>query len=213
MERPGQIPAAPPGLATWKVPSPLPDSLDCLPTASSFQLPSLAPGTHCPHCPPIPHLPPDIMLGRGSEPTRPALGILVPALLSEHCVTLAREYTSIGLWVTMGGFLKPANFVSQSVSQLADSPQLNFILHLLFIQFLPILCRGLRGKGLVSMHTNPGLPSISDELFPADKANCCGQKGTEMRGTTLGLCAVGKSVEAPLSSFPPLHTLSALSQS
>lgn len=65
----------------------------------------------------------------------------------------------------------------------------------------------------MSMCTNPGLPSISDELFPADKANCCGQKGTEMRGTTLGLCAVGKSIEAPLSSFPPTaHTLCPVSE-
>lgn len=66
----------------------------------------------------------------------------------------------------------------------------------------------------MSMRTNPGLPSISDELFPADKANCCGQKGTEMRGTTLGLCAVGKSVEAPpLSSFlPTAHTLCPFSE-
>lgn len=52
-----------------------PDSLDCLPTAPKSQTTSLAPGTHCPHCPPRPHLPPDIMLG-------PTLGILAPTLLS-----------------------------------------------------------------------------------------------------------------------------------
>lgn len=64
----------------------------------------------------------------------------------------------------------------------------------------------------MSTVTNPGLPSISEELFPADKANCCGQKGIEMRGTTLGFCALGLSIEVPLSSFPPAAH-SVLSQS
>lgn len=64
----------------------------------------------------------------------------------------------------------------------------------------------------MSTGTNPGLPSISEELFPADKANCCGQKGIEMRGTNLGFCALGLSIEVPLSSFPPAAH-SVLSQS
>lgn len=69
------------GWASGKVPSPLPNPLDCLPTATSSRTPSAAPGSHCLHCPPRPHLPPYIILGRGSEPTGRTLGILAPASL------------------------------------------------------------------------------------------------------------------------------------
>lgn len=71
----------------------------------------------------------------------------------------------------------------------------------------------------MSTHTpSPaGLPSTSDEPFPADKAHCCGQKGAEMReplgSLRSGAKCVDKNVEAPLGSFPTAaHTLCSVSE-
>lgn len=40
-------------------------------------------------------------------------------------------------------------------------------------------------------------------MFPGDKAHCCGQKGAEVRGTTLGLCALGSCALARAQRPPP----------
>lgn len=72
---------------------------------------------------------------------------------------------------------------------------------------------------MVSTHTNPAcLPFVCEELFPADRAKGCGQKGAGMRGDHHGPCALGPSVlpraqRAIRAPSHPLHTLSALSQS
>lgn len=95
------------GWASGKVPSPLPNPLDCLPTVTSSWIPSVAPGAHCLRCPPRPHPPPYIILGRGSEPTERTLDILAPASLSACWVTLVQEYISLGFWVTTEGSLRP----------------------------------------------------------------------------------------------------------
>lgn len=94
----------------WEGPFSPPDSLDGLPTVPSSQITSLAAGTLTAHtalqdliCPPISCW--EGALNRLDQPwvTGPSFDLWV---------TSAQEYTSLGLWVTMGGFSNSANFVS-----------------------------------------------------------------------------------------------------
>lgn len=131
----------------WEGPFSPPDSLDGLPTVPSSQTTSLAAGTLTAHtalqdliCPPTPCW--EGALNQLDQPwvTGPSFDLWV---------TSAQEYTSLGLWVTMGGFSNSANFVSQGISQLADFPQLNIILHPPFrpVPSHPLQRRERRGLG------------------------------------------------------------------
>lgn len=108
----------------------------------------------------------------------------------------------------VGRFSRPDNFVSQDISQLADLPQLNTTLHPPFMAIPSHPLQRCAGVELVSRPTDPAcLPSVSDELSLASKADCCGQNSAEMRGPPRASVLWGRAYwqehRGPSTLLPP----------